>query len=152
MLLVPRFLGQLGGNVAGSQLVLVNLTGGAAFTATVGLQIFNDNEEPLYAQYSFRCWSKPELREINGAFRNSVLLGTNHAAGEVLGLGTRETGWMRIDGVIATSLQAEIIDPAVLAVLIERGDGYAVADLPWEWCSQTNGDLLPLSELGDTSP
>ena len=152
VLLVPRFLGQLGGNAKGSELVLLNLTGGAAFTATVGLQIFNDNEEALYAQYSFRCWAKPTLSSINGAFRNSVLLGTGHDPEEVQGLGTRETGWMRIDGVLATSNQAEIVDPAILGFLVERSTTYAVADLPWEYCSQTNGDLLPLGELGDTTP
>ena len=152
VLLVPRFLGQLGGNALGSQLVLVNLTGGSAFTTTIGLQIFNDNEEPLYAQHTFECWDKPSLASINGAFRDSVLRSTNHAPNEVDGLGGRETGWIRLDGVLAVSQQVEIIDPAFLAVLVERGDAYAAADLPWEWCSQTNGDLLPHSLLGDTSP
>lgn len=152
VLLVPRFLGQVPPESEGSQLVLVNLTGGRAFMATIGLQVFNDNEEPLYAQHTFRCWDKPTLLGINGAFRNSVLLDTNHSAVEVEGLAERETGWIRIDGVIAISQQTEIIDPAILAVLIERGRGYSAADLPWEWCSQTNGDLLPVSELGDTTP
>lgn len=152
VLLVPRFIGQ-GGNVSSdSRLVLVNLSGGAAFTTTIGLQVFNDNEEALYAQHTFRCWDKPTLLSINGAFRNSVLLASDHDPDEVQGLGTRETGWMRLDGVIATSAQTEIVDPAFLAVLIEAGRTYSVADLPWEYCSQTNGDLLPVSELGDTSP
>jgi hypothetical protein len=51
---------------------------------------------------------------------------------------------------VANSFGPETIqDPAIYAVLIERFGGYAAADLPFEWCSQTNGDLLPVSNFGD---
>lgn len=151
VILVPRFLGQ--GNTTGSQLILIALSGGKAFTTTVGIQIFNDNEELLGAQYTFSCWVKPTLLEINGAFRNSVLLDTNNNPNEIEGVPGREAGWMRIDGFQAVSSQAIIIDPAILAVLIERSSTrFAASDLPFERCSQKNGDLLPTSPLGDTSP
>jgi len=152
VLYVPRFLGQASQGLQQSQLVLVALTGGRAFSTTVGLQVFNDNEEALYAQHTFDCWDKPNLTEINGAFRNSVLLDSGHSPSETQGLGGRETGWMRVDGVLASSVALDIVDPAVLCVLIERGRSYAVADLPWEGCSQTNGDLLPSGIFGDPSP
>jgi len=42
-----------------------------------------------------------------------------------------------------------IQDPAFYAVLVERIGTYGAADLPFELCSQNNGDLLPRSLLGD---
>jgi hypothetical protein len=50
---------------------------------------------------------------------------------------------------VASSAQAEIQDPAVHAVLVERVSTYSVVDLPWELCTQSNGDLLPVSLFGD---
>ena len=69
---------------------------------------------------------------------------------EVLGFdGGHESGWMVINGVVATSSAEEIIDPAFYAVLVERAGGRHAADLPFELCLQDNGDLLPRSLFGD---
>lgn len=150
VILIPRFLGQTPGT-AGS-LIFVGLSGGASFDTTVQLQIFNDNEDPFSAQYSFRCWSKVPLLSVSGMFSNSMLHASDDNDLEVLGLPTMETGWIRLDGLLAQSTNTVILDPAFLAVLVEGRGTYSTADLPFELCTQTNGDLLPLGPLGDTSP
>jgi hypothetical protein len=150
VILVPRFLGQ--DSTTHGQLIFVNLSGGAAFTTTIDLQIFNDNEDPFSAQYTFHCWAKTPLLAINGMFSNSMLHASDDAPDEVLGNPSMEAGWMRLDGNVAISSAAVIQDPAFLAVLIENRGAFQTADLPFELCTQTNGDLLPLGPLGDTSP
>ena len=133
---------------AKSQLVLINLAG-ARFQATVDFLVWNDNEEVFSAQYTFYCWEDPRLSQINNVFTQEFLASTSHAPSEILGLPERESGWFKVNGLLAQSTQAEVVDPAIYAVLIERVAPYSVADLPWELCSQTNGDLLPTSLFGD---
>jgi hypothetical protein len=148
-ILIPRFLGQGQNNVT-SELVLVNLSGGAAFTTTLDFSIFNDNEELLSAEHTFYCWERVNLLEISGSFSNAFLRdSTLDAPNEILGIPTWESGWIKIDGDTAVSPQKTILDPAFYAVLVERSGVYAVASLPFELCSQTNGSLLPLGLLGD---
>jgi hypothetical protein len=60
-----------------------------------------------------------------------------------------ESGWFRMDGAVATSLTTTIQDPAFYAVLVERVSAYAVASLPFEFCSQDNGDLVASGLFGD---
>ncbi|MBK7874306.1 MAG: hypothetical protein IPJ77_00870 [Planctomycetes bacterium] len=142
---LPRFFGQ--GPSANSQLVLINLTGGAAFQAIVDLLIYNDNEEVFSSQYQFRCWQKVPLLNVSNVFSDTFLKSTGHATGEdVLGV---ETGWIRINGNVAFSSAAQFQDPAVIAVLIENLLNGVGADLPFARGVQANGDLLPLSILGD---
>ncbi|MFO1010154.1 MAG: choice-of-anchor E domain-containing protein [Planctomycetota bacterium] len=151
-LLIPRFLGQDAGNRKGpftSRLVLIGLSGGTAFTTSVDFLVYNDNEEVFSAQYTFYCWEDPRLSQINNVFTQEFLASTSHAPSEILGLPERESGWFKVNGLLAQSTQAEVVDPAIYAVLIERVAPYSVADLPWELCSQTNGDLLPTSLFGD---
>jgi hypothetical protein len=153
-LFLPRFLGQ---GPAVSDLVMINLTGGSKFTATVDLLIWNDNEEVFSSQYSFDCWEKKELSEISGAFNQDFLLSTNHTVSE--SFGGIETGLFWINGLIASSTATSINNPAVLAVLIETlpGDyneqfsysGNSTAVLPYGKGTQDNGDLVPHSVLGD---
>ncbi|MBI5363307.1 MAG: hypothetical protein HZA53_09015 [Planctomycetes bacterium] len=146
--LIPRFLGQ--GKGVHSSLVLINLTGGARFEATLDFLAFNDNEEAFSGQIVFQCWDKLELGEISQVFTAGFLETTGHAPQEnVQGV---ETGWLRIDGNVAQSSATSFDDPAFLALLVERVGNYTVADLPFETGSQTNGDLLPRGVLGDTSP
>ena len=145
---VPRFLGQTIDLV--SELVLVNLTGGAAFDATLDLLIYNDNEEAFSAQRTFRCWEKERLVVISNAFENGFLQSTAHAPGEQVG--AHEYGWFKIDGNVAYSSAVSLPDPAFLAVLVERVGPHAACDLPFEVGEQPNGDLYPLAVLGDTSP
>jgi hypothetical protein len=155
-LFVPRFLGQddlapPAPSFYASELVLVNLSGGTAFTTVVDLLIFNDNEQPFSAAREFYCWDREYLVNINGAFRESFLEGTNHDPDEIVGA-RREAGWFWFDGNSANSTQEFIINPAVYGFLIERAGRTTAADLPWEFCSQDNGDLLPVFLLGDPRP
>jgi hypothetical protein len=152
-LLIPRFLGQDVGNrgaVVTSRLILIGLSGGSAFTTDVDFLVYNDNEEVFSAQYTFFCWEDPRLSQINNVFTQDFLHNfTNNAPNEIVGAPTREAGWFRVNGLYARSTQAEIADPAVYAVLVERSAPYSVADLPWELCTQTNGDLFPHGLFGD---
>lgn len=146
--LVPRFLGQ--SDVIESDLVLINLTGGTQFDATLDLLVYNDNEEVFSDQVAFRCWDKLALSDISNVFDNDFLVTTANAPNE--SISGVETGWFRIDGNVANSPAASIPDPAFLALLVERVGSYGVADLPFETGSQTNGDLLPRGIFGDLTP
>jgi hypothetical protein len=150
-ILVPRFLGQ--GGSYNSELVLLGLSGGAAFTTIVNFWIYNDNEEAFSAQYTFRCWDRVALANINGAFTESFLDSTNNAAGEIVGAPGRESGWFRVYGQTAFSTAEQIEDPAVYAVLVEKIAGHGSADLPFESVElQDNGSLLPRGIFGDGDP
>jgi hypothetical protein len=145
-LLFPRFLGQ--STTYNSELVLVNLTGGAAFTATVNVLVSNDDRDVYAAQYAFRCWSRVRLSSISPAFTNSFLLASGQNPSEsALG---RETGWFSLDGTSASSSARQIADPALLAVLIEPSI-HSSASLPFGRGVQDNGDLYPTSAGGDSN-
>ena len=159
-LYIPRFLGQDLGVRDGvqSELIMVNLSGGAAFRATPGnpsggtlLSIigYNDNEIPFSAEHVFSCWDRVPLININGSFGNTSLQGFNDDPNEILGWPTREAGWFKVNGGVANSTVETINDPAVYVVLVEQIRGKSASDLPFEFCSQNNGDLLPLSIFGD---
>ena len=143
-LFIPRFVAQ---GPAQSELVMINLTGGSKFTATVDLLIWNDNEEVFSGQYSFDCWEKKELSYVSGAFTQSFLESTNHATGE--SMNGAETGMFWINGLIASSTATSINNPAVLAVLVETIGGGSGAVLPYGKGTQDNGDLVPHSVMGD---
>lgn len=152
-ILIPRFLGQSDTTFLGpfrSELVLINLSGGARFTTVVDFLLYNDNEEQFSAQREFYCWDKAFLIDVSPFFKESFLdgLGTNDPR-EIVGRSTKEAGWFRFDGNSAVSSVEFILDPAVYGFLIERVNSTYAADLPWELCSQQNGDLLPLGILGD---
>ena len=143
-LFIPRFVAQ---GPATSELIMINLTGGSKFTATVDLLIWNDNEEVFSGQYSFDCWEKKELTYVSGAFTQSFLESTNHATGE--SMNGAETGMFWINGLIASSTATSINNPAVLAVLVETIGGGSGAVLPYGKGTQDNGDLVPHSVMGD---
>jgi hypothetical protein len=148
-LLIPRFFGQT--IVTRSHLVLINLTGGKAFTAIVDFLVYNDNEEVLSAQYSFECWDKVELAAVSGVFDNEFLHdNTADDPDELVGFSHVETGWMRLDGNTAFSTATSFSDPAILAVLTEALTVFGAADLPYINGTQTNGDLLHQGPFGDT--
>ena len=155
-ILIPRFLGQDlaapgGPNLYNSDVILVNLSGGSAFTTIVDILGYNDNEDPLSAQYEFYCWDKPKLRDFaEFTLESSLDLNPTNDPDEIVGAPTKESGWLRIDGLVANSSGPEaILDPAIYAVLVECTNNLCAADLPWERCSQRNGDLLPNSIFGD---
>ncbi len=148
-ILIPRFLGQRPDFE--SQLVLLNLTGGSEFTATLDLLAYNDNEEAFSGQFSFQCWTKVSLLDVSQVFLDSFLRdNTAHDPQEDIGV---ETGWLRLNGLNAVSTAATISDPAFLAMLIERtgSAGYAV-DAPFISGTQKNGDLLSRSLFEDSTP
>ncbi len=145
-LLVPRFFGQAPGGVQ-SELVLIALSGGRAFTSVADFWIANDNEVIFSAEYSFRCWDKVPLLEVSQAFGNTFLadFSGDDPAESIGGL---ESGWFRVQGALANSSAATLVDPAVYAVLVERRGNVAVADLPFELCTRA-GHLLPAAVTGD---
>ena len=57
-----------------------------------------------------------------------------------------------MNGHVANSQAASLDDPAFLAMLVEGVGPNAVADLPFEIGSQTNGDLLAHGVFGDSTP
>lgn len=149
-ILVPRFVAQSA--TYQSQLVLINLTGGAQFTSTLNFLIYNDNEEVFSKNYSFRCWTKVPLTTISTIFTQSFLHDfTNQAPGELIGATTVETGWFEIDGGLASSTNTQFMDPAFLAFLVERTGAQAGAELSFDMGRQSNGDLLPLGISGDSN-
>jgi hypothetical protein len=149
-ILVPRFLGQ--STTYASELVLINLTGGAQFTTMLDFLVYNDNEEVFSREFSFRCWSKTPLSTISGLFGQNFLSGfTNNDPAELIGNPTVETGWFEIDGGNAWSSSAQFPDPAFLAFLVERTGTRAGAELAFDMGKQANGDLLPLGLSGDSN-
>lgn len=153
-LLIPRFYGQKGPASVASWIILIGLSGGKEFTTTLDVAIYNDNEVAFSALPSFHCWEKLPLWELSGGTLNEYLQSaTDDDPLEILGDPQQEAGWIRIDGLTADSSTTGIEDPAFYAVLIEcYGGDRCVADLPFELCTQTNGDLLPVGLEGDPVP
>lgn len=147
-LLIPRFFGE--GRHISSDLVLINLTGGPEFIARVAFLVYNDNEDVFSAEFPFNCWIKKPLKQISQVFSNDFLLNaTNNDPNEILGAQGQEAGWIRLDGKIATSQSAAILDPAILALLVEKVGNYKAAEAPFTLGLQDNGDLLPDGPFGD---
>ena len=143
-ILVPRFLGQ--GGQFHSDLILIGLTGGAAFDTTVDFLIYNDNEEVFSAEHTFYCWDRVPLLEISGIFHNDFLANfTNNDSGELLGANQIETGWFRMTGAQASSSSTTIANPAVYGVLVEKIGNKGASDLPFESGQNGSGALLARS-------
>lgn len=142
-ILIPRFMGQSATYT--SDLVLVALSGGRRFSTIVDFLAYNDNEEIFSAQYEFACWDRAPLTVINGIFtKNFLQLATNQNMNEIVGAITEESGWIWINGHVASSTATDIPDPAILAVLVERSAASKVgASMPFFKGTQLRGDLLP---------
>lgn len=156
---IPRFLGQDypgpkgGGGPIHSQVILIALSGGQQFTETaIDCLLYNDNEEDFSFTHTFYCWEKPFLLDIAPAASNVFLKTTDHDPDEIVGAPQREAGWICCDGLVASSSQESIMDPAFYMLLVERIGTYAAADLPFECGVQYNGALLPRNLLGDGDP
>ncbi len=148
--LVPRFLAQSA--AVRSDLVLINLTGGPEFTALIDFLIYNDNEEVFSSQTHVQCWDKRPLLSISNSFSQNFLANaSNDAPNEIFGAPNVESGWFRMDGRSASSGAFTIQDPAFLALLVEKIQGFAGAALPFEIGQQDNGDLLADGPFGDSS-
>lgn len=158
-ILVPRFLGQDAVRGTNSSIVLIALSGGVEFDFNGGTEVlftvFDDNENGTSVGYRFFCWKKETLKNISSLFLETSLRSPNNPfddPDEIFGMPDHQAGWFTIDGVVARSKVETIIDPAIYAVLIERRGPFTVADLPFELCSQPNGDLLPTGVAGDATP
>lgn len=146
-LLFPRFLGQSA--AYGSELVLVNMTGGGDFQATVSLRVWNDNRMQFSVQHAFRCWSRVRLNAISGLFDNSFLVATpNDSTESAFG---RETGWFLVDGLSAKAGVQVLNDPAILGILLEPAF-LSSAMLPFARGTQGNGVLEPIPGFVPTVP
>jgi hypothetical protein len=146
-ILIPRFLGQ--NELRKSELILLGLSGGARFDTTVDFLIYNDNEEVFSSEYTFRCWDRVLLEDISGLFANDFLADwTNDDPQELLGAPEIETGWIRMDGALASSSTTSITNPAVYAVLVERIGNRGAADLPFETGLNDKGKLFARSNDG----
>jgi len=146
-ILIPRFLGQ--DALRQSELILLGLTGGARFDTTVDFLIYNDNEEVFSSEYTFRCWDRVLLEDISGLFDNDFLATwTNDDPDELLGAPTIETGWIRMNGALASSTTTTITNPAVYAVLVEKIGNRGAADLPFETGLNDKGKLFARSNDG----
>lgn len=149
-ILIPRFIGQ--SPTYQSEIVLLNLTGGAQFTATLDFLVYNDNEEVFSRNFSFRCWTKVPLTVIANTFGQTFLASfTSNDPAEIVGSTNVESGWLEIDGHVAYSTNTQILDPAFLAVLVEHTGTLGGAELSFEMGKQGNGDLLPLGPNGDSN-
>ncbi|MEW6742921.1 MAG: hypothetical protein AB1486_09190 [Planctomycetota bacterium] len=147
---VPRFYGQFGPAGIASELILLNLSGGASFEASVDFDIFNDNESEFSAEHTFKCWELLPLAAISGAFDNGFLAATGDDPDELLGFSSIETGWFIVNGGEANSTMKNIHDPAIVVMLIDRVGPYGATDLPFESeQKQFNATLYPRGVDGD---
>jgi len=142
-IVIPRFFGQNG--VRQSELIMIGLSGGTAFSTTIDFLIFNDNEEIFSSEHTFQCWERTHLIDISGVFANGFLANwTNDDPLELVGLPNIETGWIHIEGAQYSSNTVTYPDPSVYAVLVERIGNLGIADLPFEMgATRLNGELLP---------
>jgi hypothetical protein len=159
-LLVPRFAAHVSDGFSRPEVLLIGLTG-KSFTTIINFLIYNDNEEVFSAQYSFDCWDRVKLKDINGAFTQDFLLTTNHNVNEYVPLSnpaavipsTLEYGWFRMDGAVAFSSAASVSDPAFMACRIERfiESHISGASLPYGLGEQANGDLVQQGVIADAN-
>jgi hypothetical protein len=119
----PRFLGQFTPPVSqsmfSSDLILLQPLGNAGVTTSVGLLIYNDNEEGFSANFSFQCWTRVPVLSISGAFAETFLQATNQNPNEVEGLTFLESGWFDVQGLVASSPQGSTANPPILGVLAD---------------------------------
>jgi hypothetical protein len=153
-LIVPRFFGAASNQLSGTgsstpTISLINLSGGASFTAIVDFLVYNDNEEVFSAQTSFSCYKRMPLAAVNAVFTSSFLASTNDDDSEsVEGI---EMGWYRLDGRIAFSSTSTYNDPAIIAAHLDILDGSSAGVLPYGVGEQSNGDLVVLGPSTDNN-
>ena len=89
--------------LAGSQLTLINLTGGPLDINTVYFAVWNDNEYPLSATIEFNCWFDERLTNISTLFSDAFLSGLpNDPIDLDVNCNNRndlETGWAIVDSI-----------------------------------------------------
>ncbi len=144
--------------IDGSQLSLINLTGGPRDLNTLQFDIWNDNEFPLSTTKTFACWFDLPLTQVSPLFAAAFLAGVPNDPGELdltcNGLGNIETGWARIESVDVSTQGGNFIaaDGAILGA-ITAGPMMQMIDgghLLWEspdvapTAKQTNGAFVDI--------
>lgn len=144
LLYVDSFIAPLNASLA-----LINLTGGVDFVATAKFDVWNDNEFPFSTTVTFRCWFNEPLVLISPIFTQGYLLAnTPNDLSELDvncdGRGELESGWLRINGLVATSTAETIPDPAFLGALTAGPDNvFDAGSMLWESeQKQLNGDFV----------
>ena len=151
----PRFSGgfDLPGGAFRSELLVLNLTGGAMFESSIQFLVYNDNEQVWSTSMDFKCWTLRPLEKISKVFSNAFLLSSSHDPEEelnMLGNPHVETGWFRMNGDVAWNFTKQIDDPAFVAVLLEWYNNRVVSAVPFDdGKTQANATLWPLNPLGD---
>ena len=102
--------------LAGSQLALLNLTGGPMAVNTVYMDVWNDNEYPLSTTKLMGCWFDQPLTAVSPLFEESFLQNsTPHDPTELdlncSGVGGVETGWARIQSLGVFLPGGQMVDP-----------------------------------------
>lgn len=130
-----------------NELVLINLSGAAQFTAIVNFLVYNDEEDQFSAQTTVRCWARRNLLAINGVFAQEFLAMTSSSSEEFQGL---ESGWYRMNGGGASSSADSLQNAAILAVHITNFEGRRSAQLPFtSGLNPNEGELLSTSIFHD---
>jgi hypothetical protein len=107
--------------------------------------MFNDQRQQFSASYTFRCWEKTPLSSVSGVFSNDFLQDTGGNPNEMIGDPDQKAGWMEINGHTAVTETVAIDNPPVLAFLIDRIEGGAVAGIPFGVGSQAGGLPSPVA-------
>jgi hypothetical protein len=135
--------------VTSNSLVLINLTGGTEFLATVKFDAWNNDEYPMSTTKAFKCWFEVPLFQLDNIFTPAYLFFNTPSALDELdvncdGVGDFDTFWARIRGIVASSAVESIPDPAILGALTASGaplfeGGKSLWESP---AKQFNGDFL----------
>lgn len=149
--------------LGGSALTLINFTGGSAFTATVTIDIFNDNEQCTSVTFPFRCWFEERLADISLNFTDQFLqLNMMDSPFELDincdGMDDLQTGWARIKPVSASSTGGQTIQNPVFLGAITAGPGGPLSaidggHLLWESVeTRDNGDFHKTATFDSEAP
>jgi hypothetical protein len=153
----PRFWGQLPPpSFRQSELILLNMTGGAQFLAHTDILLYDNDESQFSAAHDFVCWTRVPLSTtgnptgISAFFDHLFLLATSDAS-ELNGTFGITSGWFTVDGTSANSTQTQLSNPAILGVLLDNFAAIALrsAEIPFGEGTNANGRLLSHTLMGD---
>ncbi len=140
-LFLDSFLG-----LGGSRLTLLNLSGEKNAVVTVQLFVWNDNERPTSAQFSFQCWFEKSLTDISPVFSENFLkANTPNDPDEVDidcdGLDDLEAGWARISGSVAFGSFFTVPNPPLLGAVTGGKKTLEGGRLLWGSNARSNGEF-----------
>lgn len=130
---------------AGSQLALINLTGGPFISNTLYFDVYNDNELPLSTTLTFRCWFDQPLHMVSPLFSEANLANFPNDLEELDincdGIGDLETGWftVRSTGTWFSGGQRHSPDGAILGSITAGHSSIRGGRILWERGRQSNG-------------